>query len=156
MAHVTNETLRKSLHIAVGFAAFLLKYFPWYLTAGVSALAVLSNMLLLPRIGGRHVARHERGFDAGIVLYPAMVTLLIIVFRHQLHYAAIAWATLAFGDGIATLAGKWLRIAPLPWHRDKSWGGFIACFAGGAIGGLALAYFLGYRKPLVVLIAALA
>ncbi|HUP61909.1 MAG TPA: DUF92 domain-containing protein [Thermoanaerobaculia bacterium] len=156
MPHVTNETLRKTLHIAIGFAALLLKFFPWYVTAGVSALFVLSNMLVLPRIGGRHVARHERGYDAGIVLYPAAVTVLIVVFREQLHYAAIAWAMLAFGDGIATLAGKALRIASLPWNRDKSWGGFIACFLGGAIGGIGVTYFLGYRKPVVVLIAALA
>ncbi len=156
MAHATNEALRKSLHIAFGVGAFALRWLPWYAAAGVCVVAILGNWLGLHRIVGRSVARHERGFDAGIVLYPVMVLLLIVVFRDRLHYAAIGWAMLAFGDGIATLAGKAMRIAPLPWNRDKSWGGFIACFLGSAIAGIAVAYWMDFRAPVVVLIAALA
>lgn len=156
MPHVTNETLRKSLHIAFGAFAFTLKWLPWSVAAGVSVVAILGNWLVLHRVVGRGVARHERGFDAGIVLYPVMVLVLIVVFRDRLHYAAIAWAMLAFGDGIATLAGKSIRIAPLPWNRDKSWGGFLACFLASALFGIAVAYWMDYRAPLVVLLAALA
>lgn len=156
MPHTTNETLRKSLHIAFGFGAFTLKWLPWYAAAGVCVVAILGNWLVLHRVVGRGVARHERGFDAGIMLYPVMVLLLIVVFRDRLHYAAIGWAILAFGDGVATLAGKSLRIASLPWNRDKSWGGFLACFLAGAIAGTAVAYWMDYRAPIVVLIAALA
>ncbi|HVG22792.1 MAG TPA: DUF92 domain-containing protein [Thermoanaerobaculia bacterium] len=154
--HVTNETLRKGLHIAFGLVAFTLKWLPWYAAAGVCVVAILGNRQLLHRVVGRGVARHERGYDAGIVLYPIMVLLLIVVFRHQLHYAAISWAMLAFGDGVATLAGKAVRIAPLPWNRDKSWGGLIAFVLAGFGGGLAVAYWMDYRQPLVVLLAALA
>ena len=68
------------------------------------------------------MARHERGFDAGIVLYPVAVLLLVARVPHQLHFAAIGWALLAFGDGVATLAGKALPSARLPWNRDKSLG----------------------------------
>lgn len=156
MPHVTNETLRKGLHIAFGLGAFALKWLPWYVAAGVCVVAIVSNGLLLHRLVGRNVARHERGFDAGIILYPIMVLLLVVVFRERLVYAAIGWAMLAFGDGVATLAGKSIRIAPLPWNRDKSWGGLIACFLGSLAGGLAVAYFMDYREPVVVLIAALA
>ena len=156
MPHVTNETLRKSLHIAFGVFAFALKWLPWTLAAGVCVVAILGNWLILHRVVGRGVARHERGFDAGIVLYPVMVLLLIVVFRDRLHYAAIGWAMLAFGDGIATLAGKSLRIGSLPWNRDKSWGGFAGGFLAGAISGIAVAYWMDYRAPVVVLIAALA
>ena len=156
MPHTTNETLRKGLHIAFGLGAFGLKWLPWYVAAGVCVVAIAGNGLLLHRLVGRNVARHERGTDAGIVLYPVMVLLLVLVFRDRLHYAAIAWAMLAFGDGIATLAGKAVRIASLPWNPDKSWGGFIACFLGSAAGGLAVAYFMDYREPGVVLLAALA
>jgi uncharacterized protein (TIGR00297 family) len=85
-----------------------------------------------------------------------MVLLLVIVFRDRLVYAAVAWAMLAFGDGIATLAGKSVRIGSLPWNPDKSWGGLLACFAGSAAGGLAVAYWMDYRSPVVILIAALA
>ena len=156
MPHATNEVLRKSLHIAIGFVAFSLKWIPWWAAAAVCVVATLSNWLLLHRLVGKSVARHERGYDEGIVLYPFAVLLLILVFRDRLHYAAIAWALLAFGDGVATLAGKAMPIGPLPWNRDKSWGGFLAFLVAGAAMALAIAYWMGYPHPVVVLIASLA
>ncbi|HVE70343.1 MAG TPA: DUF92 domain-containing protein [Thermoanaerobaculia bacterium] len=156
MPHDTNEALRKGLHIAFGLGAFALKALPWYVAAAVCVVAIFGNMLVLPRVFGGRVSRHERGFDAGIMLYPIMVLLLVIVFRERLVYAAIGWAMLAFGDGLATLAGKSVRIASIPWNPDKSWGGLIACFIGSAAGGLAVAYWMDYRAPVVVLIAAAA
>lgn len=156
MPHATNEVLRKSLHIAIGFGAFALKWIPWPVAAAVCVAAIFSNWLLLHRVFGKRVARHERGFDAGTILYPVAVLLLVLVFRNRLHYAAIAWAMLAFGDGVATLAGKWMRIGPLPWNRDKSWGGLVACFLANAVAGIAVAYWMDYRHPVVVLIAATA
>lgn len=154
--HATNETLRKSLHIAFGLFAFALKWLPWYAAAGVCVVAILGNWLVLHRLVGPRVARHERGYDAGIVLYPVMVLLLVVVFRDRLHYAAIAWVMLAFGDGVATLAGKALRIGHLPWNPDKSWGGLLACAAAGAAAGLAVESWMDYRAPVVVVVAAVA
>ncbi|MDQ3283736.1 MAG: DUF92 domain-containing protein [Acidobacteriota bacterium] len=154
MPHTTNETLRKSLHIAFGFVAFTLKWLPWHVAAAVCVAAIILNWLLLHRLVGRGVARHERGFDAGIVLYPIAVLLLILVFRNSLHHAAVAWAMLAFGDGVATLAGKAMRIGPLPWNRDKSWGGLLAFFIVASISGIAVAAFLGFHEPLVVVLTA--
>lgn len=156
MPHNTNEVLRKGIHIAFGLGAFALKWLPWYVAAGVCVVAVAGNLLLLHRLVGRAVARHERGFDAGIVLYPVMVLLLVVVFRERMHYAAVGWALLAFGDGVATLAGKALRIGMLPWNRDKSWGGLLAFLIAGYAAALAVAYWMDYREPLVVLLAALA
>ncbi len=156
MAHVTNEVLRKSLHIAIGFGALALKWLPWHIAAAICLIAIFSNWFLLHRLVGKRVARHERGFDEGIVLYPMAVLVLVIVFRNHLHYAAIAWAMLAFGDGVATLAGKWMRIGSLPWNRDKSWGGLLSCFVASALSGIAVAYWMDYRHPIVVLIAAAA
>ena len=156
MPHATNELLRKALHIAFGFFAFALKWLPWYVAAGVAAAAIAGNWLGLHRIVGRGVSRHERGYDEGIVLYPASVLVLILVFRNHLHYAAIAWAMLAFGDGVATLAGKWMRIGTLPWHPDKSWGGLIAFLIAAGGMGYAAGAWMGYREPVVIAIAALA
>jgi uncharacterized protein (TIGR00297 family) len=153
-SHATNETLRKSLHIAFGFAAFGLRWLTWEVAALVCVVAIVSNWLVLHRLVGKRVARDARGFDAGIVLYPVAVLLLILVFRHQLHYAAIAWVMLAFGDGVATLAGKSIPLARLPWHGDKSWGGLIAFFIAGALGGLAVSAWLGVPMPLTVLLTA--
>lgn len=156
MPHATNETLRKSLHILFGLGAVTLKWLPWPVAAGVCVMAIAGNWLVLHRIVGRGVARHERGYDAGIVLYPVMVLLLILVFRNHLHYAAIAWVLLAFGDGVATLAAKAVRIAPLPWNRQKSWGGLLAFVLAGTAGGLAIAYWMEFREPWVVVLAAVA
>lgn len=123
--HEPNELLRKSLHVVFGLFAFTLKWLPWWLAAGVAAFAALGNWLVLHRIVGKTVSRHERGWDAGIVLYPLMVMVLIVLFRHDLHIAGVAWATLAFGDGFATIAGRTLGEATLPWNRNKTWAGFI-------------------------------
>ncbi|HKR65737.1 MAG TPA: DUF92 domain-containing protein [Thermoanaerobaculia bacterium] len=154
--HTTNETLRKSVHIAFGFVAFALKLMPWWAAALLACAAIAGNFLVLHKVVGTAIARHERGYDAGIVLYPFAVLLLVLVFHDRLHYAAIGWTLLAFGDGVATLAGKSMRIAPLPWHRDKSWGGFLAFLVAGGALSLAVAYWMDFRAPLVVLIATLA
>jgi uncharacterized protein (TIGR00297 family) len=154
--HATNELLRKSLHIGFGLVAFSLKLMPWWAAAGMAAVAIAGNWLGLHRIVGRSVARHERGFDAGIVLYPIAVLVLILVFRNQLHYAAIAWALLAFGDGVATLAGQSFGIARLPWNRDKSWGGFLGFLIFGGAGAFAVAYWMDYRAPLAIVVTTLA
>jgi uncharacterized protein (TIGR00297 family) len=156
MPHETNETLRKSIHIAIGLFAFTLKWLPWWLAALVAALAVLGNFMVLHRIVGTRVARHERGWDAGIVLYPAAVLVLILVFRNHIPLAAAAWTTLAFGDGFATIVGRRWRIASLPWNRDKSWGGLLTFVIMGAAAGLAVAWWLGGITEHAVLHAVLA
>ena len=66
--------------------------------------------------------------EVPLAFYPVAVLLLILVFRQQLHLAAIGWALLAFGDGVATLAGKAMGGGKLPWNRDKSWAGLLAFF----------------------------
>jgi uncharacterized protein (TIGR00297 family) len=132
--HETHEPLRKALHIAVGLFAVTLKWLPWPVAALCAVCAVLGNWLVLHRVFGARVARHERGYDAGIVLYPAMVLLLIIVFRHRIEIAGSVWAILAFGDGFATLAGRAIGGARLPWNREKTWSGFAAFIAFGFVG----------------------
>jgi len=138
MSHQSSENLRKSLHIAFGLGAFALRWIPWWLAAIAALAAVLSNWLLLHRIVGTRVSRSERGYDAGIILYPVAVLVLILVFRDQLALAGAAWTTLAFGDGFATLIGKAVPIGTLPWNRDKSWGGFIAFLLAGTAASAAL------------------
>ncbi|HEX8172869.1 MAG TPA: DUF92 domain-containing protein [Thermoanaerobaculia bacterium] len=156
MPHATNELLRKSLHIAFGFGLLTLRLLPWPVVAAVCVAAVLSNWLLLHRLVGTRVSRHERGYDAGTVLYPVSVLVLVLVFRNALHYAAIGWALLAFGDGTATLVGKSFRTSALPWNRDKSIGGFAAFLIAGSAAALAAAWYMQYDAPLVVLTAAIA
>src|SRR6476620_1156243 len=111
MSHQSSETLRKSLHIGFGLGAFALRWIPWWLAAIVALAAVLGSWLLLHRIVGIRVARHERGYDAGIILYPLAVLAVILLFRHNLAIAAVVWTILAFGDGFSTVIGKRWRIA---------------------------------------------
>ena len=141
--HHTNEALRKSIHIAIGFAAISLKWLPWRLAAGVAAVFVVVNWLVLHRIVGKRVARHARGYDAGIVLYPAAVCALILIFNWHIALAAVAWVILAFGDGSATLIGRAMPIAKLPWNRDKSWGGLVAFILIGGAASYAISRFFG-------------
>ena len=141
--HHTNEMLRKSIHIAIGFFAVTLKWLPWRLAAAIAALFVIVNWLVLHRVVGKGVARHERGYDAGIVLYPLAVCVLILIFNWHISLAAVAWVILAFGDGSATLAGRAMPIAKLPWNHDKSWGGSLAFLIIGGAAAFGIARFFG-------------
>lgn len=153
MQHETNETLRKSIHIAVGFGAIALKWLPWRIAAAVCVAAAIGNWLGLHRVVGRGVARHERGYDAGIILYPLAIGLLIITFNWHVELAAVAWAILAFGDGFATLAGRAVPLARLPWNRTKSCGGLIAFLIAGSAAAIGIAMLLGAPSMQAVIAA---
>ena len=149
----TNEGLRKFLHIVFGLFAIALKYIPWRVAALVAAVAVVGNWLLLHRLVGRRVARSERGYDAGIVVYPAAVLALILIFNWHDEMAAVAWVIMAFGDGFATLIGRALPLAALPWNREKSVGGSIAFLLFGGAAAFAIARIFAAPPPLAVGIA---
>ena len=149
----TNETLRKSIHIAFGFGAIALYWVPWRIAAIVCAIAVLGNWLLLHRVFGKGVARHERGYDQGIILYPLAVGVLIVTFNWHIELAAIAWVILAFGDGFATLIGRAVPIARLPWNRTKSWGGVIAFLIAGSVAAVGITFLFGRPSIRVAMIA---
>lgn len=150
--HDTNEVLRKALHIGFGLGAFALRYLSWEMAAGIAAAAVIANWLILHRVFGTRVARHERGWDQGIILYPLVVLIAILVFRNVLVDAAIVWVILAFGDGCATLVGRFVRVASLPWNPEKSWGGFIAFVLFALAATFAITRFFG--SPLTAAIIA--
>jgi len=157
MDHITNERLRKTIHILVGFGAISLKYLPWRWVAIVAALFVVINWFILHRIVGKGISRHMRGTDAGLVLYPAAVCGLVIVFNWHIEIAAVAWVLLAFGDGFAGLIGRAMPIAPLWWNREKSWGGIVGflVFGGAAAYGISL-LFGGQPSPEALLLAVVA
>lgn len=94
----------------------------------LAVFAIFSNRFILPHIGGKVIARSDKGYDRGIILYPLAVLILILVFWNRPVFAATIWATLAFGDGLATLAGRLLKGPRLPWNREKSFAGLIAFF----------------------------
>src|SRR6185369_308799 len=139
--------------IGSGLFALLLRWLTGWQAAALAAAALVFNLLLLPRLGGRRLYRpvdHARGFPLGILLYPLSVLLLTIACPTRLDLVAAAWGILAFGDGFATLVGRFvttINAEPaehadqnlsansassafyrrrLPWNRDKTVAGTLA------------------------------
>lgn len=132
----------------MGLFALCLRFLEWRVAALAATGALAFNLLVLPRVGGARLNRRAdtaRGYPIGILLYPAVVLALIVLFRHHLELAAVGWAYLAFGDGCATLAGGTWGRRRLPWNPDKSWAGFAAfVVAGGAAAAGLYAFVLGH------------
>ncbi len=127
--NIGSELLRKVVHVGMGGFALALRWLTPMQAAACALTAVLFNLFLLHRITGRSLLRtseKEKGFSLGIALYPAMVLILILVFYRRLELAAAVWGLLAFGDGMATVAGITLGGPKLPWNREKSWAGLIS------------------------------
>jgi len=147
MALTRGELLRKVTHMGVGLIAFSLRFLGPLWGAVLAAVALCMNLFLLPRIGGRKMwrdAEHAAGSSLGIVLYPLAVLLLILIFFRRLEVAAAAWGILAFGDGMASVAGMALGRSKLPWNPRKSWMGSIAYVLCGTI---AAAVLLRWTAP---------
>ena len=129
MNAVSSELLRKTVHISMGGFALLFRF----LTPGQAALcacfALGFNLFVLHRLTQRALLRHNekaRGYSPGIVLYPAAVLGLIVVFRTRLELAAAVWGLIAFGDGMAGVFGVTIGGRKLPWNPAKTWAGFAA------------------------------
>jgi uncharacterized protein (TIGR00297 family) len=137
MTLTSGEAKRKLLHVAVGGFAFLLRVLSWPQAALMATAAFVHNWLVLPRIGGRGLWRaeeHGAGYARGMLLYPLSVLGLILWFRADLWMAAAAWGILAFGDGLASLAGQALGGPRLPWNPRKGWAGSLAFVVFGTVG----------------------
>jgi uncharacterized protein (TIGR00297 family) len=136
-----GELLRKIVHMAVGLIALSLRFLTPLQAAAMALAALLFNLYLLPRLGGKRLWREGEaasGRSLGIVFYPLAVLLLILVFARRLEVAAAVWGILAFGDGMASLIGMTLGGAKLPWNPDKSWSGSLAYVVFGTAGAVSL------------------
>ncbi len=136
-------TARKLIHISTLGFAFLLPFLTCLQAAGCALLALLFNVFVLPRfaLDLRKPPDQANGPNVwtGIVLYPISVLGLILLYRHHMHVVASAWALLALGDGMASVAGESMRGPALPWNREKSWAGFVSFVIAGGIGAYVLA-----------------
>jgi len=149
---VTNRpglTTRKLVHMSMLGFAFLLPILTWVQAAGCAILALLFNLFLLPRFAAdlrKHPAQSS-SIWTGVVLYPISVLVLILLYRHHLHIAASAWAILALGDGMASVAGESLRGPSLPWNGQKTWSGFAAFTIAGGVGAYVLTRWVAPALP---------
>lgn len=139
-----GELARKVVHMAVGLVAFAVVFLGPALSAVAALSAVLMNLFVLPRLGGKALWRASesaRGMSLGIVLYPFAVLLLILVFWRKLEIAAAIWGILAFGDGMASVVGMAYGRRRLPWNPDKTWAGTLAYWLFGTIGASVLLWW---------------
>ena len=136
MSRVRGELMRKAVHIGMGGFALL---FRWITPGQAAILAIVAlgfNLFVLHRLTRRALLREDErgsGYSLGIVLYPAVVLVLIVVFRERMELAAAVWGFLAFGDGMATVAGVLANGGKLPWNPEKSWAGFLAFVVNGTV-----------------------
>lgn len=128
----------------VGALALSLASLTWPQAVVLGVAGVLFNLLVLPRIAPRLFRPEDRHQPvlSGIVLYPAAVLGLILLFPSRLDLAAVAWVILAAGDGMATLVGAHVKTPKLPWNQAKSVGGLVAFLVFGGAAAVATAFWM--------------
>jgi len=168
---------RKIVHMSMLIFAFLLPYLTWRQAAGCALLALLFNVVVLPRLGvdlrkspasdsDSGIRNLESPFarlptsppaftDAagvwtGIIIYPLSVLALILLYRHDLHIVGAVWAIMALGDGTASVTGGALRGPALPWNREKTWSGFLGFILAGTAGAYVLTRWIALGAALRV------
>ncbi len=133
---------RKIVHMSMLSFAFLLPYLTWTQAAGCALLALLFNLVILPRLAvdlrKAPVGAPDANLWTGIVIYPISVLALILLYRHDLQIVGAVWAILALGDGMAGVAGSTLGGPALPWNREKTWSGFVGFLVAGTAGAYVL------------------
>lgn len=139
VGELRTELVRKSIHILIGFTPLLASTLGVPLTMGLLASGIaaytLAEVLRLrgvkvPLITRLTALSARRRDGQGFVLGP--VTLGFGAFLALLCYpepaSALALYALAFGDGLASLAGKFFGRIRIPFTGGKSLEGSLACF----------------------------
>ncbi len=131
-----RELIRKSLHIGVVILALPLRWLGWWYGIVFAGVAYIWNAVGMPRYFGFTFREDEKqtGYSRGMLSYPVTVLILMICF--PLPIAVSQWATLSFGDGFATLIGKFFGKSPLRWNADKTYEGMGAFLVMGTLGSL--------------------
>jgi uncharacterized protein (TIGR00297 family) len=145
-----SEDGRRVLHMLAGAGALLLPYARWWEATIALGVVVAINAYLLPKLARAHVYRSAepgRGLTSGVVLYPAAILLLVLLFKHRPDIVAAVWGILAAGDGAAALVGRRMPSPPVPWNREKSIAGSVAFVVAGGAAGVALAWWC---RPVVL------
>lgn len=144
-------TTRKLVHMSMLGFAFLLPFLTWAQAAGAALLALLFNLVLLPKLDVDLRKRSEddasSGVWTGIVVYPVSVLVLILLYRSNMGVVAAVWAIMALGDGMASVVANVLGGAALPWNREKTWTGFLGFLGAGTVGAYALARWMAPTEP---------
>jgi phytol kinase len=137
---LSNELIRKVIHMLVGFVPFFAqRNLP--LTISVVAFGLFfygfneyfrfkgkSNFAPVSRITELASRERDKGhFVLGPLTLALGVLLALVFFPHPASTLAIY--ALAFGDGLASLVGKVWGRSFIPFLRGKTFEGSLACFA---------------------------
>jgi uncharacterized protein (TIGR00297 family) len=143
------EWKRKALHAGMGLFALSLRWLDAREAAVLAGLALAFNLWVMPKIGrGLYRSVVVRRLDPGIVAYPAVVLLLLLVFGDtDLPLVAAVWAMMAFGDPAAAIAGRTIGGPRLPWNAEKTWVGFFSDWAVSCAASTAVFAFVAERAP---------
>ena len=124
------EWRRKAVHAGMGLFALALRWLDWRAAACLAAAALVFNIWVMPRIGRGIYRNRLQRRDPGIVAYPAIVLVLVLVFGDtDLPLVAAVWAMMAFGDPAAAIAGRTVGGPALPWNVEKTWIGMLGNWA---------------------------
>jgi uncharacterized protein (TIGR00297 family) len=144
-----SETGRQLVHVSMGAVALLLRWITPTEAMVIAGIALVFNVYALPHIASsllRPPGPHRR-VDPGVVFYPASVLLLLMLFPDRLDIVAAAWGIMAAGDGIATIAGRHIPSAPIPWNPARTVAGSAAFVL---VGGAAGAFLCCWCAPRII------
>lgn len=144
-----SEDARQFVHVATGILALSLRYLTAFEAAMLAVTALAFNLYGLRRVAG-HLYRPDESRQrllSGITLYPIAILLLLLALPGRRDIVAAAWGVLAFGDGMATIAGRHVRSRPIPWNPGKSVAGSAAFIL---FGGAAASFLCWWCAPAVV------
>ncbi len=156
---IRKELVRKSIHLATAFVPLLLKYFYYYVILALTTVLVCYVIAEFFRYKGKKIVffsfftevaarkRDENRFVLGPVTLAIGVILSALLFDEK--SAAIAIYALAFGDGLASLAGKLFGKHEIPFCHGKTLEGSFTCFAA-----ICISTYAVTQKALVSLIIA--
>jgi len=125
---MNREYKRKFVHITMIVFALAIGRVPPSWVSACCGVAFFMNLLVLPRLTKKALEREDdlkRGFSMGMLMYPAVLFALSLLFFRQQVFLAVAWGAMAFGDGFAGLTGKRLGGPTLSWNGDKRWSGMF-------------------------------
>ncbi len=162
---ITNEIVRKSIHLLSAFVPTIASYSRTVALALLAAGAIVYSLSEYFRLSGR-----STGFINSVTVFAARpseasnfvlgpVTLALGCMLALLFYpspaSAIAIYALAFGDGFASLVGRLVGRTPIPGIRGKTVEGSLACFLASALAAWELTKNTGISISCAVVAAAI-
>ncbi len=146
-----TEFRRRLLHMTPGIIPLGLPLTPhgdvWEPWLWTMAVVFMSTGLLASILAAPVVKRHgDENFVPSIWGYIVPPFAAFLLFPGRSELALMTLQIIAFGDGSATLGGKFFGGRKLPWNRQKSWSG-LACFI--VMGTLLATYsYWGEARPI--------